>query len=696
MKTILSTLLIISFIKTKAQVYSWVAATKVNYVGSGTGAITVWDLELDRQGNSYVTGALTGTAYAGADTVYGGGGANNHTSYTSKISNTGQILWAKTTYGHKSYGVGVDYLGNSYTAGSLQGGNMFAEKLDQNGNSVWTIDFYSNSTIWDYVTDIVTDSIGNSYITGYFFNSITIGSFTLNNAGSYGNVFITKINPSGYVLWAKKIGGNSSSLVAQEIIIDKKYNLYITGSFSGLTDFGGITMTDSTTADIFVAKYDTTGSLISANSVLKYTLFPSNGSSVNSLAIAVDKKSNVYITGYFNGKLTYGSNTLQSTGSISDDDIFVAKVNKFGQTVWAKKAGTTNNDQGWAIALDECSNVWIGGRIQGCASCQAIFDTQTYPSPSSTINSFVAKYSNSGVIQNVKTSTSNVQEYVISMKSMPSGNIVNTGLFGFNGSSVTDTIDFDSHDYISMQDTNYLFAAQINNCSADYNDLIYNIPNPLCQGTQLNLSSGNPNTYWYDGSNGQTIVVNNDSYAWADITTCNSCIKRDSIHIQFIKLPIASFSTSVNSFTTSFTNSSNFATSYAWDFGDTQTSTLINPTHTYSNTGTYTVILTASNICGSNTYSFVINIIATEIANYSKSNFYVYPTLVQNQNIRIAGVDLSNSPFKLINVFGQTIISSQISDTNEIEIPKDIAAGMYNLIIDFKDLQYCKKVIFEK
>jgi PKD repeat protein len=45
----------------------------------------------------------------------------------------------------------------------------------------------------------------------------------------------------------------------------------------------------------------------------------------------------------------------------------------------------------------------------------------------------------------------------------------------------------------------------------------------------------------------------------------------------------------------------NGATSWAWQFGDSGTSTLQNPTHTYNAPGRYTVTLTATNASGSNT-----------------------------------------------------------------------------------------------
>ncbi len=48
-------------------------------------------------------------------------------------------------------------------------------------------------------------------------------------------------------------------------------------------------------------------------------------------------------------------------------------------------------------------------------------------------------------------------------------------------------------------------------------------------------------------------------------------------------------------------NSTNYPDTWAWDFGDGNTSTLQNPTHEYAANGTYTVTLTATNIIGANT-----------------------------------------------------------------------------------------------
>jgi len=72
------------------------------------------------------------------------------------------------------------------------------------------------------------------------------------------------------------------------------------------------------------------------------------------------------------------------------------------------------------------------------------------------------------------------------------------------------------------------------------------------------------------------------------------------------EVPSANFTSNTTSGNTSLTvqfndTSTGNATSWSWNFGDNQTSTLQNPIHTYTTEGTYNVSLTASNEAGSNT-----------------------------------------------------------------------------------------------
>ena len=67
--------------------------------------------------------------------------------------------------------------------------------------------------------------------------------------------------------------------------------------------------------------------------------------------------------------------------------------------------------------------------------------------------------------------------------------------------------------------------------------------------------------------------------------------------------------------TTQFTNNtSGLAPSYVWNFGDGTTSTDENPTHTYASTGTYTVILTATNDFGTDSTMGTVDILLAPTA----------------------------------------------------------------------------------
>ena len=59
--------------------------------------------------------------------------------------------------------------------------------------------------------------------------------------------------------------------------------------------------------------------------------------------------------------------------------------------------------------------------------------------------------------------------------------------------------------------------------------------------------------------------------------------------------PVAGFSYTIDGMVVTFANSSTDAVSYAWDFGDGNTSTEMSPVHTYSDFGLYSISMTATN-----------------------------------------------------------------------------------------------------
>jgi hypothetical protein len=105
-------------------------------------------------------------------------------------------------------------------------------------------------------------------------------------------------------------------------------------------------------------------------------------------AVRLDKDGNVYATGYFRGTASFGPFTLTSAGGT---DIYVVKLSRLGDWLWAVRAGGPLDDQGAAIAVDKDSNAYVAGTVRGTAFFGAsINDTATDVDP------FVAKLDKDG------------------------------------------------------------------------------------------------------------------------------------------------------------------------------------------------------------------------------------------------------------------------------------------------------------
>jgi len=95
------------------------------------------------------------------------------------------------------------------------------------------------------------------------------------------------------------------------------------------------------------------------------------------------------------------------------------------------------------------------------------------------------------------------------------------------------------------------------------------------------------------------------------LVVLSSCKKEEDDDDDAAGNPVASFQFEVdanNFLKVIFTNFSQNATSYSWDFGDGETSTEASPEHTYAAAGDYEVVLTATNGGNDATYSQSISL----------------------------------------------------------------------------------------
>jgi PKD repeat protein len=132
-----------------------------------------------------------------------------------------------------------------------------------------------------------------------------------------------------------------------------------------------------------------------------------------------------------------------------------------------------------------------------------------------------------------------------------------------------------------------------------------------------NTSSDNATTieWTFEGGTPATSTEENPVVTWDAPGVYNVTLASNqagsstaTASITVIGGPSAGFTSQTAGLSVIFTNSSQNGGTYNWDFGDGSTSQEENPTHTYAGTGTYTVVLTAYNECGTNTFTQVIAI----------------------------------------------------------------------------------------
>jgi PKD repeat protein len=137
---------------------------------------------------------------------------------------------------------------------------------------------------------------------------------------------------------------------------------------------------------------------------------------------------------------------------------------------------------------------------------------------------------------------------------------------------------------------------------------------PVCLGTPVVFTntSINATSYLWTLGDGITSTLANPAHTYAAAglydVSLEACRGADcdtaTGSVEVRPLPAAGFTFVTDLLTVTFTNGSANATTYQWAFGDGGTSTLPDPVHTYTAAGTYTVVLTATGVCGEDTVSY--------------------------------------------------------------------------------------------
>ena len=129
-------------------------------------------------------------------------------------------------------------------------------------------------------------------------------------------------------------------------------------------------------------------------------------------------------------------------------------------------------------------------------------------------------------------------------------------------------------------------------------------PTEFCEGESVTLSgpTGYPYYEWSSGSISESITVYESGTFVLSIEDWIGCVSAsNTIEVIVNPYPTAAFSPYLNMFDVSFNNLSFDADTYLWNFGDGNTSTDFEPSHTFNQNGTVGMYLVAENSCGTDT-----------------------------------------------------------------------------------------------
>jgi hypothetical protein len=197
-------------------------------------------------------------------------------------------------------------------------------------NLEWAVEIDGSNS--EEATDVIVDAQGYVYVCGS----------TRSQGVGYREGFIAKFSPDGVCYWKQLIEG-SGFKKGEALAIDNGH-LYVVGETTNSGQGG---------ADIFVAKLNiVTGDNDTAPTFVwqKTIGFFDSSNWEYGYGIAVGTSGNVYVTG-----------SAYPTEVMSNQSIYVAKLNSAGAIVWQKSLSDTDYSYGAAVSLDAEENLYLSG-----------------------------------------------------------------------------------------------------------------------------------------------------------------------------------------------------------------------------------------------------------------------------------------------------------------------------------------------
>lgn len=234
------------------------------------------------------------------------------------------------------------------------------------------------------------DQSENVYHSGNFWNTTDLdpGSGVYTITCTWSGVFVTKLDQLGNFIWGANISGNRFTYLTSQFT-DAAGNTYITGRFSGTTDFDpgpgvyNLSMVEGTSMEayaIFILKLGPNGEFKWAKKIADFGINAG-------LSIVADNSGNVYTTGNFEGTVDFDPGPGVFMLGHGPTTAFVLKLDANGNFVFARDFECNYYSAAYYLKVDNVGNLYVSGTFGGTIDCDpgpAVYNLTT------DLNSFTA------------------------------------------------------------------------------------------------------------------------------------------------------------------------------------------------------------------------------------------------------------------------------------------------------------------
>ena len=323
----------------------------------------VIDVDVDDKGFIYTTGRAKSVTIWGnlIDTItirpdfYG-----SADTYVCKYSPNGEIIWAKRAGGANEdwgYGITVDEDGNVFNTGVFRDyiifgsdtinasggdniGNIFISKYDNDGNELW-LNYFEGQAGIGRGQRVVANSEGAIFGTGYMQGRNIVGTDTVGDFSNRLRPYLVKYGSDGTLHFIEDFGIEG---FGQDMIMTKDSNIVVCGSTGRANGKG-----------ILLRKYDQSGKMVWDKSI-------NSPGSDKAFAVSEDDSGNLYLGGLFTDDLVFDNDTISSK---NEEDAFLAKYDKDGNTIWARHIITHDSTFEMSDIEVYGNNILVVGRYWG-------------------------------------------------------------------------------------------------------------------------------------------------------------------------------------------------------------------------------------------------------------------------------------------------------------------------------------------